>query len=172
MHNGINSRRIRPSTPTLSTPLASLPRASRCGAKHSLNMTRPCRSATTICLRCFDWAYCMPSSRIIPRPLLPGSIISRPVAAIRLGMPKFGFCRELAGQFDEAENAYQAGIRRDPQNAPCRINYGLMLAPVRSSTRQFVSGKWFCHPRYITTSPAPARASVVISRRRSNTTNR
>jgi tetratricopeptide (TPR) repeat protein len=39
-----------------------------------------------------------------------------------------GFCYELAGNFEEAQNSYESGIRRDPSNAPCRVNYGLMLA--------------------------------------------
>ncbi len=39
-----------------------------------------------------------------------------------------GFCYELSGQFEEAQDAYESGIRRDPSNAPCRVNYGLMLA--------------------------------------------
>ena len=39
-----------------------------------------------------------------------------------------GFCYELAGRGDEAEAAYLRGIRADPKNGPCRVNYGLMLA--------------------------------------------
>jgi len=39
-----------------------------------------------------------------------------------------GFCYELAGSFEEAEDAYESGIRRDPNSAPCRVNYGLLLA--------------------------------------------
>ncbi|WP_428937234.1 tetratricopeptide repeat protein [Fontivita pretiosa] len=39
-----------------------------------------------------------------------------------------GFCYELAGQTREAEQAYLTGIRKEPNNQPCRINYGLMLA--------------------------------------------
>ena len=38
-----------------------------------------------------------------------------------------GFCYELAGQPAEAEEAYRKGIRNDPRNQPCRVNYGLML---------------------------------------------
>ena len=38
------------------------------------------------------------------------------------------FCHELAGQLDQAEAAYGRGIERDPKNAACRTNYGLMLA--------------------------------------------
>lgn len=38
------------------------------------------------------------------------------------------FSYELSGQIGEAEQAYQQGIKREPQNQPCRINYGLMLA--------------------------------------------
>jgi tetratricopeptide (TPR) repeat protein len=44
------------------------------------------------------------------------------------GYANLGFCLELAGRSDEAEAAYIKGIRRDPTNAPCRVNYGLMLA--------------------------------------------
>jgi tetratricopeptide (TPR) repeat protein len=39
-----------------------------------------------------------------------------------------GFAFELAGRTTEAEQAYQKGVRRDPANAACRVNYGLMLA--------------------------------------------
>jgi tetratricopeptide (TPR) repeat protein len=38
-----------------------------------------------------------------------------------------GYCYELAGQPARAEEAYLRGIEMDPKNAPCRINYGLML---------------------------------------------
>ena len=37
-------------------------------------------------------------------------------------------CYEQAGQINDAEQAYKAGIARDPEERPCRINYGLMLA--------------------------------------------
>src|SRR5690349_18739889 len=37
-------------------------------------------------------------------------------------------CYEQAGQLNEAEQAYKAGIARDPEDRACRINYGLMLA--------------------------------------------
>jgi tetratricopeptide (TPR) repeat protein len=40
------------------------------------------------------------------------------------------FCHELAGEPYQAEQAYKEGIARDPKNAPCRTNYGLMLARV------------------------------------------
>ena len=39
-----------------------------------------------------------------------------------------GFCHELSGDAAAAEQAYKRGIARDPKNAPCRVNYGLMLA--------------------------------------------
>jgi tetratricopeptide (TPR) repeat protein len=39
-----------------------------------------------------------------------------------------GFCDELSGQGDAAETAYLHGIAKDPQNLPCRVNYGLLLA--------------------------------------------
>jgi tetratricopeptide (TPR) repeat protein len=39
-----------------------------------------------------------------------------------------GFCYELSGNFEAAEDAYESGIRRDPSSAACRVNYGLMLA--------------------------------------------
>jgi tetratricopeptide (TPR) repeat protein len=45
-----------------------------------------------------------------------------------VGYSNLGFCYELAGQRDEAENAYKKGIQRDPYNQACRVNYGLMLA--------------------------------------------
>jgi tetratricopeptide (TPR) repeat protein len=41
-----------------------------------------------------------------------------------------GFCHELAGEIDQAEQAYRQGIERDSKNLPCRTNYGLMLARV------------------------------------------
>ncbi len=44
------------------------------------------------------------------------------------GYSNLGFCHELAGQPEDAERAYQRGIEKDSANAPCRINYGLMLA--------------------------------------------
>jgi tetratricopeptide (TPR) repeat protein len=37
-------------------------------------------------------------------------------------------CYELAGKPAEAEQTYRAGIEKDPANASCRTNYGLMLA--------------------------------------------
>jgi tetratricopeptide (TPR) repeat protein len=43
-------------------------------------------------------------------------------------LANLGFCYELAGRGDEAEAAYLRGIRKDPKNNPCRVNYGLMLA--------------------------------------------
>ncbi|QOV91312.1 tetratricopeptide repeat protein [Humisphaera borealis] len=39
-----------------------------------------------------------------------------------------GFAYELAGRTTEAENTYRKGIQREPTNAACRVNYGLMLA--------------------------------------------
>lgn len=39
-----------------------------------------------------------------------------------------GFALELAGRSGEAEAAYLKGVRREPTNAACRVNYGLMLA--------------------------------------------
>src|SRR5207248_8903045 len=44
------------------------------------------------------------------------------------GYSNLGFCYELAGRPTDAERAYQRGIAKDPQNQPCRVNYGLMLA--------------------------------------------
>jgi tetratricopeptide (TPR) repeat protein len=44
------------------------------------------------------------------------------------GYSNLGFCQELAGHHAEAEEAYLAGIEKDPANNPCRVNYGLMLA--------------------------------------------
>ena len=38
-----------------------------------------------------------------------------------------GFCYELMGNTKEAEEAYQKGVARDPNNVPCRVNYGLLL---------------------------------------------
>ena len=38
------------------------------------------------------------------------------------------FCYELAGRVSEAEDCYKQGIKKDPSNQPCRVNYGLMLA--------------------------------------------
>jgi tetratricopeptide (TPR) repeat protein len=45
-----------------------------------------------------------------------------------VGYSNLGFCHELAGNPAEAERAYRTGIERDSDSAPCRINYGLMLA--------------------------------------------
>jgi tetratricopeptide (TPR) repeat protein len=45
-----------------------------------------------------------------------------------VGYSNLGFCHELAGNPAEAERAYTTGIERDSDSAPCRINYGLMLA--------------------------------------------
>ena len=39
-----------------------------------------------------------------------------------------GFCQDLAGQPEQAELSYKAGIARDAKNVPCRVNYGLLLA--------------------------------------------
>ena len=39
------------------------------------------------------------------------------------------FCYELAQEPNEAEQAYKKGISHDPRDQPCRVNYGLMLAP-------------------------------------------
>lgn len=39
-----------------------------------------------------------------------------------------GFCEELSGDSAKAEAAYKKGIDKDPKNAVCRVNYGLMLA--------------------------------------------
>jgi tetratricopeptide (TPR) repeat protein len=43
------------------------------------------------------------------------------------GYSNLGFCYELASRPDEAEAAYQKGIRKDPRHVACRVNYGLML---------------------------------------------
>lgn len=43
-------------------------------------------------------------------------------------LSNLGFCYELAGQPELAEKTYQEGIQKDSNNAPCRVNYGLMLA--------------------------------------------
>jgi tetratricopeptide (TPR) repeat protein len=45
-----------------------------------------------------------------------------------VGYSNLGFCHELSGDPAEAERAYMTGIERDSDSAPCRINYGLMLA--------------------------------------------
>jgi len=39
-----------------------------------------------------------------------------------------GYCYELAGMPNLAKATYQKGIDRDSKNAPCRTNYGIMLA--------------------------------------------
>jgi tetratricopeptide (TPR) repeat protein len=44
------------------------------------------------------------------------------------GYSNLGFCYELAGQREDAENSYKKGIQKDPYNQACRVNYGLMLA--------------------------------------------
>jgi tetratricopeptide (TPR) repeat protein len=45
-----------------------------------------------------------------------------------VGYSNLGFCYELSGDPVEAERAYLTGIERDSDSAPCRVNYGLMLA--------------------------------------------
>lgn len=44
------------------------------------------------------------------------------------GYGNLGFCHELAGETEMAEAAYLKGIKKEPRNESCRINYGLMLA--------------------------------------------
>jgi tetratricopeptide (TPR) repeat protein len=39
-----------------------------------------------------------------------------------------GYCYELAGYPTLAKQTYLKGIAKDPKNAPCRTNYGIMLA--------------------------------------------
>lgn len=43
-------------------------------------------------------------------------------------MGNLAFCYELAGRTSDAENAYKAGIQKEPANQSCRVNFGLMLA--------------------------------------------
>ena len=45
-----------------------------------------------------------------------------------VGYSNLGFCHELAGDAAAAEREYRTGIERDSDSAPCRVNYGLMLA--------------------------------------------
>ncbi len=45
-----------------------------------------------------------------------------------IGYSNLGFCHELADDPKAAERAYKTGIERDSDSAPCRVNYGLMLA--------------------------------------------
>jgi tetratricopeptide (TPR) repeat protein len=44
------------------------------------------------------------------------------------GYNNLGLCLELARRIPDAETAYKAGIARDANFEPCRVNYGLMLA--------------------------------------------
>jgi tetratricopeptide (TPR) repeat protein len=44
------------------------------------------------------------------------------------GYGNLGYCYELATMPDKAEDTYKKGISKDPKNAYCRTNYGLMLA--------------------------------------------
>ena len=44
------------------------------------------------------------------------------------GYSNLGFCYEMAADVANAEKAYQKGLAVDPDNRPCRVNYGLMLA--------------------------------------------
>jgi tetratricopeptide (TPR) repeat protein len=39
-----------------------------------------------------------------------------------------GFCYELAGDAEMAEQSYKKGIEQSPKDQLCRVNYGLMLA--------------------------------------------
>jgi tetratricopeptide (TPR) repeat protein len=43
------------------------------------------------------------------------------------GYSNLGFCYELANRPEDAEAAYQKGLRKDPRHVACRVNYGLML---------------------------------------------
>src|SRR5688572_19878751 len=45
-----------------------------------------------------------------------------------VGYSNLGFSYELSGDPAGAERAYLTGIERDSDSAPCRVNYGLMLA--------------------------------------------
>ena len=45
-----------------------------------------------------------------------------------LGYSNLAFTEELAGTPVAAEYDYKQGLKKEPNNAPCRINYGLMLA--------------------------------------------
>lgn len=47
---------------------------------------------------------------------------------IASGYSNLGFCYEMAGNVDAAEEAYKKGLAIDPKSGPCRTNYGLMLA--------------------------------------------
>jgi tetratricopeptide (TPR) repeat protein len=51
-----------------------------------------------------------------------------------------GFCYEISGDSANAAKAYLAGIAKDPNNSPCRVNYGLMLA--RSGSLSEAVGQW------------------------------
>lgn len=44
------------------------------------------------------------------------------------GYSNLAFAEELAGDPASAEADYQRGIAKEPNNQPCRVNYGLMLA--------------------------------------------
>ncbi|HWE01745.1 MAG TPA: tetratricopeptide repeat protein [Tepidisphaeraceae bacterium] len=45
-----------------------------------------------------------------------------------VGYSNLAFTEELAGNPVNAEYDYKLGLKQDPNNAPCHINYGLMLA--------------------------------------------
>jgi tetratricopeptide (TPR) repeat protein len=47
-----------------------------------------------------------------------------------------GFCYELAGQMNEAEQAYQRGISRNGKEQSCRINYGAGAVSSGADTRR------------------------------------
>ena len=44
------------------------------------------------------------------------------------GYANLGFCYEMFGDNESAEQAFRAGIGKEPLNRACRVNYGLMLA--------------------------------------------
>jgi tetratricopeptide (TPR) repeat protein len=44
------------------------------------------------------------------------------------GYSNLGFCYELSGDYNSAEEAYHKGLAADSRSQPCRVNYGLMLA--------------------------------------------
>src|SRR5262249_21037937 len=47
---------------------------------------------------------------------------------VATGYSNLGFCYELSGDMQGAEDAYHKGIAADSRSQPCRVNYGLMLA--------------------------------------------
>jgi tetratricopeptide (TPR) repeat protein len=71
-------------------------------------------------------------------------IIATDYAAPAYG--NLGFCYELAGDAEKAEQSYKKGIERSPKDQLCRVNYGLMLARMGKANDALVQLKAVLKP--------------------------